>query len=169
MTMDLQTIQRRCQECGECWEWRSDGKTDHHKRHPQIKVAGKVLLVRRVAYELVHGQIKDGLRIVPHCGNPRCINPAHQKAVTESQKGKAAGARGAFSNPARGRKIALHRRQADGVKLTLEQAQEIRASDESGPVLAQRYGVHKSRVNQIKRGMGWKDYSNPFAALGSRT
>ena len=57
------------------------------------------------------------------------------------------------------------RRSLDG--LTIEQAREIRMSDESGPVLALRYGVDKSLINGIKAGRNWKEYSNtnPFAGL----
>ncbi|MFA7291882.1 MAG: hypothetical protein WC023_06495 [Rhodocyclaceae bacterium] len=162
--LDMRTIRNRCRECGECWEWISGATVEHNKRHPQVKHAGKVLLVRRVAYEIERGPIKPALFIVPHCGNPYCINPAHQKAVTESQKGSAAAARGAFSNPARGRKIAEARRKTHA-KLTMDQAVEIRHSNESGTVLAARFGINRSRVNQIRAGMGWKDYSNPFAGL----
>jgi hypothetical protein len=162
MTLDL--LRMRCRVCGECWEYLTDAVTEHHRRHPQIKHAGKMQLVRRVGYELARGHIKPTLRIVPFCGNPYCVNPAHQRGVTESQKGRMAAKRGAFSNPDRGRKIAEARRLTRA-KLTPEQAQAIRESEESGPVLAERYGINKSRVNAIKRGDAWKDYRSPFAGL----
>jgi len=161
--MTLDEIQARSIECGECWHWSGYGGL--HGRHPQVKEpGGKVKLVRRLAFEVKNGPIKPGLLVLPTCGDPRCINPEHQRALTESQKGKRAAARGAFSSPARGAKIAASRR-ATSAKITLEQAIEIRMSDESGPVLAKRYGVHRSRINTIKRGDGWKDYRNPFAGL----
>jgi hypothetical protein len=162
MTLDL--LRMRCRVCGECWEYLTDAVTDLRRRHPQVKHAGKMQLVRRVAYELAHGHIKPSLRIVPACDNPYCVNPEHQKALTESQKMRRAAKRGAFSNPDRGRKIAETRRRTHA-KLTPEQAQAIRDSDESGPVLSARYGIDRSRVNAIKRGDAWKDYRNPFAGL----
>ena len=38
-------------------------------------------------------------------------------------------------------------------------------STESGPALADRYGVNRSLINRIKRGDAWKDYTNPFGGL----
>ena len=52
--------------------------------------------------------------------------------------------------------------------MTLEMAREVRASNESGPVLAKRYGVDRSLIGSIRRGEVWKDYSNPFDGLGMR-
>jgi hypothetical protein len=163
--MTLDEIKARSTICGECWEFNTNAKSEHCRRYAQVKLDGKVQLVRRVAWNACHKiPVSGDLKVVPCCGNTYCINPEHQRAMTESQKGKRAGASGAFSSPARGRKIAESRRQTFS-KITLEQAQEIRQSEETGPVLAARYGIHKSRVNTIKRGEGWKDYSNPFAQL----
>jgi hypothetical protein len=47
----------------------------------------------------------------------------------------------------------------------MDQARTIRMSGESGPVLATRYGVNRSVINNIKLGRSWKDYKNPFSAL----
>jgi hypothetical protein len=158
--LTLEMIRERCTHCGECWEY-------HGRRHPQVKHEGQHKLLRRLIYELHHGKpIQEGRRILPTCGNVLCVAPDHIKAMTESQKGKQAAARGAFSSPVRGKRIAEQRRLTLA-KLTLEQAQEIRCSSESGPVLAERFGINKSRVNAIKRGDAWKDYSSPWAGLGA--
>ena len=47
----------------------------------------------------------------------------------------------------------------------MEQVREIRLSEDSGPVLAERYGVNRSLIGGIRRGTAWRDYSNPFAGL----
>ena len=165
-SLTLDTIRLRSMICGDCWEYRTEAKTEHHRRHPQVKHDGEHWLVRKLAYEMANGPVRHWLRVVPDCDNPYCINPAHQKTLTESQNGKRAAANGSFSRPARGKKIAETRRKTVA-KLTAEQAMEIRMSDECGPVLAERFGINKSRVNAIKRGEAWKDYSNPFAGLGA--
>ncbi len=165
-SLTLPLIRARCVECGTCWEFITGAKTEHHRRHAHAKHEGKQVIVRRLAYELANGPIKQGLRIVTTCGNPYCVNPAHQSALTESQKGKRAAENGAFASPARRHAVAQAARKRG--KLTPEQAQEIRYSTESGPVLAEKYGINKSRINSIKRGEGWRDYSNPFAGLGAR-
>ena len=104
------------------------------------------------------------LVIKPKCGNPYCINPEHQEAVTEREKMRQAAARGVFSAPARCAAIAKHRRANVG-KITMEQAAEIRQSAESGAELSRRYGICETRISSIKRGIGWRDYSNPWQGL----
>ena len=70
---------------------------------------------------------------------------------------------------ARTAKIAKTRRHSNvNKKLDIDKAREIRMSTESGPVLAARYGVNRSLISRIKRGTDWKDYANPYAALGAR-
>ena len=65
-------------------------------------------------------------------------------------------------------RVAAGKRASNQAKLTAEQAREIRESLESGPVLALRYGVNKSLINNIKRGEAWRVYASPFAGLGAR-
>lgn len=161
--MTLDEIHHRCTECGECWHWNGYGGERGH--YPQVRgPGGKVLQVRRVAFQLRFGEIKDGMKILPVCGDPKCVNPEHQRSVTESQKSRRAAARGAYSSITRAAKIAAYRR-ANISKLTPEQVQAIRASSDSGPVLAEQYGINRSMVNSIKAGRTWKDYSNPFKGL----
>lgn len=166
--LTLDDIRERCRMCGDCWECITAAKTEHHRRYVQVKHAGKHILARRLAYQLNRGvTVRGDLNIVPDCGNPYCINPAHQKALTESQKARRAASRGAFNSPVRAAKIAATRRRTNA-KLTSQQAAEIRISDEPGPVLSARYGINNSLVNRIKRGDAWRDYASPFLALGAR-
>lgn len=55
----------------------------------QIKLAGKVRIVHRVAYEIVHGPIPDGHDIdhvhANGCRHRDCIEPAHLEAVTHAE------------------------------------------------------------------------------------
>ncbi|GKS91206.1 hypothetical protein [Acidovorax sp. SUPP2539] len=166
MNITLDQIYSRCEEVGDCWIWQgatSDTGYPIMKRH-----GGPCLLVRRVVMQLTNRPPAARQPVTAACEDKRCCSPKHLRLSTPSKVGKRAAANGAFSSPARGAKIAAARRAASGVKLTLDQAQEIRLSTESGPVLAERYKIHRSQVNSIKRGEAWKDYSNPFARLGAR-
>lgn len=162
---DLKYLKDRCTFCGGCWEW--TGWAGKSKVHPQFKMDGKHFLARRVAWQLVRGPIPDGTKLLMTCECQVCINPAHAIAVTESEKGKRAAAKGAFSSLTRCKKISDVRR-ARQAKLTLEQAQEIRFSNGRAVELAEKFGVHESRIYAIWRGESWKDYSSPFAGLGAR-
>jgi len=106
--------------------------------------------------------------VVATCGEALCVNPAHLKATSTSDAAQRAAKKGAWKGKARAAKIASTRRANINKKLDMDKAREIRMSTESGPVLAARYGVNRSLISRIKRGTDWKDYANPYSALGAR-
>ena len=161
-----EVLRARCDECGDCWEWRANRQTEHGRRYPQIRQTGKTINARRYIYEAFRKPIAQGMRIVPNCGNPYCVNPEHMREMTEAQKSKKYGKEGSYSGAKKAAKIAAHKRQS--AKLDMQKAQEIRASDKPCHVLAKVYGVDKSMVSRVRRGEAWRDYSSPFAGLGAR-
>jgi len=163
--MNLKTLKFRCNVVGECWEFRTDAKSVLRKHHPMAKVDGKPKLMRRHAYELVRGSL-DGC-LAPFCENPACINPAHQKVMTIAQRNKLGG-KAAANSPTRGAKVAQTKRERGLTKIDIDIAHAIRASEEASDVEAARYGIDPSLVTKIRRGQGWKDYTNPFSGLGAR-
>ena len=62
-------------------------------------------------------------------------------------------------------KLRKFRVEAGLAKLDESKAQEIRLSSESGPVLAEKFGVSKSWINRIKRGEVWRVLSSPWQGL----
>lgn len=67
------------------------------------------------------------------------------------------------------RVIAATKRSRAKGKLNEQAAVEIRASDETLTVLAERYGVHFSLISKVKTGQAWREFGgNPFAGLGAR-
>lgn len=161
----LDTIRGRCDEIADCWIW---AKATSESGYPIVKVRGcGCRLVRRLVLDLVGTPVMPRQPVVTTCGEKLCVNPAHLKASTIAAVAKASADQGAFSGMARAAKIANFKR-SKSAKLDIDKAREIRLSSESGPVLAARYGVNKSVINNIKRGVSWKDYANPFFALGAR-
>lgn len=170
-TMLMMRVVMNVEQVGNCWEW--TGATSS-TGHPIINLRQKIdgmprtgcNLVRRFVYMLNGGELKHRQPIDCRCSNKLCVNPAHLFQSTSQKVAKKAAKRGMWSGEARSRKISAKKRQQS--KLNPSIAADIRLSNESGPILAERYGVNKSLVNSIKRGEIWKDYSSPFAGLGAR-
>jgi ribosomal protein L34 len=160
-------VESRCDVTGDCWEWKSEARTAHAKRHPLIRINGQPTLMRRHAYEQVHGELPEDRYLVPHCGNSACIAPDHQRVISQKQRNKLGG-RVASHSPTRGRKVSQSRRAAGRTKLDEQKVMEILTTNESAVSMGMRMGVHPSRITQVRRGEGWKDYTNPFAGLGAR-
>jgi len=58
----------------DCWEWQGARLRDGYG---QAKYYGNAVGTHRIAYELSHGPIADGLLVRHTCDNPPCCNPAH--------------------------------------------------------------------------------------------
>jgi len=159
--LELMSLADRAVEDNNCYLW--DGAVTE-SGHPIYKPHGcGCTLVRRRVFELCGDDLKPRVPIDTRCGNKECINRAHLFQSSSSAIGKKAAKRGAFSSLSRRIKIAATKRKKG--KLTPEMAEEIRNSSESGPVLALKYGVDKSLINNIKRGKAWQNYASPWAAL----
>lgn len=63
----------------DCWDW-MPGST----LYGLLRIQGERVYAHRVAYELAHGQIPDGLVIDHLCRNTRCVNARHLEAVTHA-------------------------------------------------------------------------------------
>jgi hypothetical protein len=80
-----------------CWEWTAAKNAFGYGRI-SVFTGGKyrALLAHRVAYELLVGEIPEGLHIDHMCHNPGCVNPAHLRPVTNKENLE--NLVGAFSN-----------------------------------------------------------------------
>lgn len=59
-----------------CWPWAGANWKGHGRIKPPGGV-GSPLKPHRVAWELTHGPIPNGLCICHRCDNPPCCNPSH--------------------------------------------------------------------------------------------
>jgi hypothetical protein len=168
-SMLMMRVVMNIEDDGECWTWKG---AVNHAGHPIIHLRQSVFghkgcfTVRRYVFLLTNGFLLPRQPIGCTCGDKLCVNPAHLFQSTVSKVAKLAAKNGAWQGQDRAIKISRAKRAT--AKLDAEKAMEIRCSEESGPVLAARYGIDRSLVNSIKRGKVWRDYSSPFAGLGAR-
>jgi hypothetical protein len=131
----------------ECWEWTASRTTFGYG---QINIDHKPQRAHRVAWELAHGPIPDGLCVLHSCDNPPCVNPAHLRIGTDAEN-----IVDMWSRERRTRSPRLRGEAHGRAKLTDAQVAAIRerfAAGESQSALGREYGVSQSQVHLIVRG-----------------
>jgi hypothetical protein len=159
----LDSLKARTIEEGDCWLWQ--GYLQNNT--PQVasyKNGGKRMVsVRKLIRELETGRQQPKGHYSNTCGECSCVNPDHTIWRSNHMHMRSMGrGRGSVTKAA---KLREYRVSTGQVKLSESKAQEIRLSDDSGPVLAERYGVSRGLINRIKRGRAWRVLSSPFAGL----
>jgi len=65
-----------------CWEWHG-AKTEHG--YGKILTFRSIRAAHRVLYELLVGEVPNGMELDHLCRNPACVNPGHLEPVTHQQ------------------------------------------------------------------------------------
>jgi hypothetical protein len=163
---DLEDLRKRCRidEYTNCWLW-SMG-CDKEDGIPRVWVTmgdGKrrVMRGRKAAIYLSTGRdLPPWHRAFPRltCKSKTCVNPGHSRTGTLAEWGEYIAATGKGKSHA---KTAANRKTSRTrlAKITLDQAREIRLSDESTYALAAKYGIAQSAIWNIKRGRSWKEHA----------
>ena len=128
-----------------CIEW--TGATSNG--YGNINVGNnKWKLAHRVAWELEHGAIEDGLWVLHSCDNPLCVNVRHLFLGTHADNMK---------------DMSLKKRNRRGInhhwaKLFDDSIRDIRtrrASGESRKLIAEMYGISPGHVTRIVNREAW--------------
>jgi len=159
----LDDIKARCDEVGDCWEWK--GAYSPHGT-PVMYARAERTTVRRVVWRILKGEPLDPkLMAGVKCNNPRCVHPDHVKPKTKAQ---VLGGMAKNGNQAlRAAKIAASQRKRSA-KLDETKVAHIRASNATNVALAAELGVHHSLISAIRKGRAWRQFASPFAGVGAR-
>lgn len=130
----------RVDKSGDCWLW--TGATS--AGYGRLSWDSRLTSPHRLAYVLTHGPIPAGMFVMHACDRPACCNPAHLSIGTNSDNMRDAASKGRGPWPAR--RI-----------LTDAQVREVRATSETLPSLARRWGVGESTVRHIRNGDTYRD------------
>ena len=146
---------------GDCWEWHGcmQGSV------PIMKHDGQVANVRRLV--LIERETPmNGYIATFTCGNHKCVNPDHVARSSRAQMNRRIMAdMSSATNTLRIKRIADVKRRTDA-KLSQDDVNQIRASDDRHEDLAERFGVSKSLIGRVRRGEVWRTFSaSPFAGL----
>lgn len=135
-----------------CWEWLAGIDTRGYGRFRLFVDGKREDSAHRAAWLMEHGPIPDGLCVLHHCDNRRCVRPSHLYLGTKKDN-------------ANDREIRGRGRQPNGeahgkAKLTKEDVLEIRRLYQTGlyhqAVIAKRLGIAQTNVSAIVRRETWK-------------
>lgn len=129
----------------ECWNW--IGSYDR-KYYGQIKICKKFIKAHRFSWVLHFGEIPDGICVLHHCDNPKCVNPSHLFLGTQEDNIKD---RDNKHRQAKGENHWCH-------KLTLNQIKEIRKLKGKffQKDIAKMFNVSQSTICCIHNNRTWK-------------
>lgn len=164
---------------GPCWIYTGRGRNG--SGYGLFGAQGRMLLVHRLSFRLVVGEIPKGegyhgTCVLHRCDNPICVNPEHFRLGTQQDneddkhlKGRAPKGDNHWSRlhpekAARGDRNGAHTRpervnrgeDVGNSKLTADQVREIRSSTGSHASTGRRYGVTGELVSLIRKRKVWK-------------
>lgn len=158
MHLTLENLPTYCHEEGNCLIW---NQGTNSCGYPIARLHNKTTLVHRYVYtELMGKHLPTGYKVIRTCGNSRCISPHCMRSRTTSAIVKQAfadGKRNTYKETAKRRANCI---KTFGAKLSMELAREIRAQQGTHQAIAERYGVCRSTVKNIKLGRSWAEPSN---------
>jgi len=128
-----------------CWPWTASLKKNGYG---QVWIDGKPAYAHRFSWELAHGPVPNGLKVLHSCDNPPCVNQAHLFLGTSLVNSADMVSKG---RQARGEQNGMAR-------LGEREVIEIRTLREAGYFLreiAERMGVSIPTVHQVLTGRTW--------------
>ncbi len=136
----------------ECWLWTASVDT---RGYGQINCDGVAKRAHRIAWELAHGPIPEGVghhgTVVMHkCDNRLCCNPAHLQLGNHETN--------MADMREKGRRKQINTGQANGrAKLTVEQVRAIRTDLRGKRAIALEYGISPAQAQRIRNRQQWID------------
>lgn len=125
-----------------CWLWTA---ASNNLGYGHVWDGEKIEMAHRLAYRLYRGDIGDK-KVLHHCDNPACVNPAHLFLGTMSDNTQDMIRKGRHFVP-----------RAENSTVTAEQVHKIRAAKDSAELrtLAKEFGLTYSGAYKIHRGDRW--------------
>lgn len=156
-TLEALRVRCVCDPDTRCWHWRGAfQRSAGRAAEPRVWLAAenKTTTIMRAAWQLHKGEpIPAGKTVWRRCRSADCGNPAHLMVGTKAEWGawveRKGYMRGRPERAAINRRIKLESGQA---RLTMELAQWVRESQQTGRAVAQALGVSAQVVSRVRTG-----------------
>ena len=138
---------RKVSKVSECWEWIASLDSSGYGF---FSLNGHMRRAHRVSWEIHNGSVPEGLQVLHHCDNRKCIRPIHLFLGTNNDN--------IADRMAKGRKSGASGERNGHAKLSWPQVFEIRkrlAFKESQELLARDYKVSQQLISRIACGGIW--------------
>lgn len=153
----MKVIRSRCTEEGNCLIWPGAMNSG---RSPALTFKGKNVQIRRFMWNHMGKKFSTGKAIKVRCQQLRCVA---EECLYEGKRGPTVGVKRPMSHKA---KMAVIFQAKSS--LTMEDVQDIRASDKPLKELCAQYGKAQRTIQNIIAGNTWKVTTGVFAGLGAR-
>jgi hypothetical protein len=136
-----------------CLLW-LEGVNDHG--YGRLRWDGRAQLAHRLSWAAEHGPA-GRLHVLHKCDNPGCINPKHLRLGTQADNNADMRSKGRSSD---GRPRPSARGESNGhAKHSEEIMLAVKDAGGTYKEIARRYGVSKTSVGYVKRGIQWSHLS----------
>ena len=131
-----------------CWLWL--GSVNAYGYGRIRRGNGRYTSPHRRLYELLRGEIGEGLYVCHRCDVPLCVNPDHLFLGTQTENMRDC------ANKRRIRVPTLSGEYHPSAKLGAKDVARIRTDDRPSRVVAKDYGVSHGTICYIRKGDTWK-------------
>lgn len=138
---------RYVEKSADCWHW--SGYRDPNG-YGRLNVDGRPTLAHRISWELHRHAITPEQHVLHRCDNPGCVNPDHLFVGDQAANNADMRAKGRF------RPGVSRGSDHGGAKLTEKQVREIRASKDKPQHIAERFGISRRQVRDIRAMLSWR-------------
>ena len=139
-----------------CWIWEGMIANGYGRLRTDTDPNKALSGAHRVAWELYRGPIPDNMQVCHSCDVPCCVNPNHLFIGSASENMQDAARKGRMNWRAGEKRNLPVGESSHQTTLKNSDVISIRASDETGPVLARRYGVSVNTISRIRRRLVWR-------------
>lgn len=131
---------------GECWTW--VGSKNAHG-YGRFGINGKNYYAHRIAWQIKHGDIPDGMSVCHKCDRTSCVNPNHLFLGSQKDNLNDASTKGRTSRGSHRPKAKL--REGQIKEIILLKSQGIKQKQ-----IALKFGVGQATISRIVHRTKWK-------------